>query len=324
MTHLDPVCGMTIEEEEAVGSFEHGGVRYFFCHPSCLERFRENPSSFLTVPAGRGSRGAGAGDDVHLPDGSGGSPEHGRAVPEVRHGPRARPCQRTADEDRVHLSDAPRGRAGRAGLVPDLRNGARAADGDARGRAQPRARRHGPSFPPGGGDRRAGLRAHDARHGSGRRDGAGCARQLGRTGVVDAGGVLGRMAVFRARVALDRQPQSQHVHPDRARRRRRVFVQRHRHDRTRTLPANRSDAWRGGHLLRHRRRDHGAGAARAGARAAGARTHQQGHSTAARPGAAHRAGDPRRRRARSADRAGADRRCLSRPSRERSCRSTVS
>ena len=49
MTHLDPVCGMTIEEEEAAGSYEHGGVKYFFCHPSCLERFRENPSAFLTA-----------------------------------------------------------------------------------------------------------------------------------------------------------------------------------------------------------------------------------------------------------------------------------
>jgi Cu+-exporting ATPase len=48
MTHLDPVCGMTIEEDDAVGSVDHDGVRYFFCHPSCVERFRENPSSFLT------------------------------------------------------------------------------------------------------------------------------------------------------------------------------------------------------------------------------------------------------------------------------------
>jgi Cu+-exporting ATPase len=47
MTHLDPVCGMTIEEADAAGSYEHDGVMYYFCHPSCLERFRENPASFL-------------------------------------------------------------------------------------------------------------------------------------------------------------------------------------------------------------------------------------------------------------------------------------
>lgn len=46
-THLDPVCGMTIDQEEAVGSHEHGGVTYFFCHASCLERFRADPRLFL-------------------------------------------------------------------------------------------------------------------------------------------------------------------------------------------------------------------------------------------------------------------------------------
>jgi Cu+-exporting ATPase len=47
MTHVDPVCGMTIEEEQAVGSHEHAGVTYFFCHPSCQERFAADPVSFL-------------------------------------------------------------------------------------------------------------------------------------------------------------------------------------------------------------------------------------------------------------------------------------
>jgi Cu+-exporting ATPase len=45
--HLDPVCGMTIEEEDAVGSFEHQGVRYFFCAESCLDRFQADPQAFL-------------------------------------------------------------------------------------------------------------------------------------------------------------------------------------------------------------------------------------------------------------------------------------
>ncbi len=60
MTHLDPVCGMTIEEADAVGSHQHAGVTYYFCNPSCLERFREDPKRFLEpedtpripVPAG--------------------------------------------------------------------------------------------------------------------------------------------------------------------------------------------------------------------------------------------------------------------------------
>src|SRR3954465_9696226 len=46
-THLDPVCGMTIEEEDAVGTHRHEGVSYYFCNPGCLERFREDPNAFL-------------------------------------------------------------------------------------------------------------------------------------------------------------------------------------------------------------------------------------------------------------------------------------
>jgi Cu+-exporting ATPase len=47
VTHLDPVCGMTIEEADAVGTHQHDGVTYYFCHSSCLERFRNDPQQFL-------------------------------------------------------------------------------------------------------------------------------------------------------------------------------------------------------------------------------------------------------------------------------------
>src|SRR5262249_45362703 len=66
MTHLDPVCGMTIEEEDAVGSFAYHGVTYFFCAPSCLERFSQDPASFLN-PAGRSSEPAPAGTTYTCP-----------------------------------------------------------------------------------------------------------------------------------------------------------------------------------------------------------------------------------------------------------------
>jgi len=51
MTHTDPVCGMTIDQEEAVGTAEHNGVVYYFCAESCLERFRATPDTFLTPRA---------------------------------------------------------------------------------------------------------------------------------------------------------------------------------------------------------------------------------------------------------------------------------
>ena len=47
MTHVDPVCLMEIDEADAVGSHVHDGVRYYFCHPSCQERFVSNPAEFL-------------------------------------------------------------------------------------------------------------------------------------------------------------------------------------------------------------------------------------------------------------------------------------
>jgi len=43
----DPVCGMDVRREEAVGSYVHEGREYFFCNASCLENFRANPSQYL-------------------------------------------------------------------------------------------------------------------------------------------------------------------------------------------------------------------------------------------------------------------------------------
>lgn len=39
-THLDPVCGVYVSEDDAVvGTLE--GRRHYFCSHSCLEKFRE-------------------------------------------------------------------------------------------------------------------------------------------------------------------------------------------------------------------------------------------------------------------------------------------
>ena len=46
-TVVDPVCGMTIAPSEAAGSYEHDGVTYYFCNPSCLARFSAAPEAFL-------------------------------------------------------------------------------------------------------------------------------------------------------------------------------------------------------------------------------------------------------------------------------------
>ncbi|HEX4347960.1 MAG TPA: heavy metal translocating P-type ATPase [Vicinamibacterales bacterium] len=47
MTHVDPVCGMTVDAAKAAASYDYKGVAYFFCAKSCLERFKTNPEEFV-------------------------------------------------------------------------------------------------------------------------------------------------------------------------------------------------------------------------------------------------------------------------------------
>src|SRR5262249_40379528 len=51
--HVDPVCGMTVEPDEAAGRTTYKGTTYYFCAPSCLERFTADPESFLVAPGER-------------------------------------------------------------------------------------------------------------------------------------------------------------------------------------------------------------------------------------------------------------------------------
>ena len=43
----DPVCGMTIEQKDAVGSVHHGGKTYYFCSESCKGRFQQKPGDYM-------------------------------------------------------------------------------------------------------------------------------------------------------------------------------------------------------------------------------------------------------------------------------------
>jgi Cu+-exporting ATPase len=49
---LDPVCGMTISPDKAMGHVDHKGRTYYFCSQSCLEQFRANPDAFLAERRG--------------------------------------------------------------------------------------------------------------------------------------------------------------------------------------------------------------------------------------------------------------------------------
>jgi P-type Cu+ transporter len=44
---LDPVCGMTISPDDAVGHVAYKGQTYYFCSQRCVEQFRATPEAFL-------------------------------------------------------------------------------------------------------------------------------------------------------------------------------------------------------------------------------------------------------------------------------------
>ncbi|MBN9890126.1 heavy metal translocating P-type ATPase [Salipiger abyssi] len=45
----DPVCGMTVEPDADKPHFDHEGHRYHFCSERCRDRFRDDPTAYLTA-----------------------------------------------------------------------------------------------------------------------------------------------------------------------------------------------------------------------------------------------------------------------------------
>jgi Cu+-exporting ATPase len=43
----DPVCGMTIAENDASGTAEPQGTTYYFCSEGCRRKFVANPAAFV-------------------------------------------------------------------------------------------------------------------------------------------------------------------------------------------------------------------------------------------------------------------------------------
>ena len=79
---VDPVCGMTIAPEDATGHIEYNGTTYYFCNPSCQQKFQADPEHYVE---GNGR--------AHAAGGSGNSQEYICPMdPEVRQvGPGACP-----------------------------------------------------------------------------------------------------------------------------------------------------------------------------------------------------------------------------------------
>src|SRR5258708_1515886 len=45
--NLDPVCGITVYPRSPAGTFDFEGKTYYFCNPSCRQRFAADPGRYL-------------------------------------------------------------------------------------------------------------------------------------------------------------------------------------------------------------------------------------------------------------------------------------
>ncbi|MEM7350861.1 MAG: XdhC family protein [Acidobacteriota bacterium] len=46
-TAIDPICGMSVSTHDALHTFEHEGMQFYFCCASCRNRFANDPASYL-------------------------------------------------------------------------------------------------------------------------------------------------------------------------------------------------------------------------------------------------------------------------------------
>lgn len=44
---LDPVCGMTVNPDNAAANAEYNGTTYYFCSPGCKVAFVKDPEKYL-------------------------------------------------------------------------------------------------------------------------------------------------------------------------------------------------------------------------------------------------------------------------------------
>ncbi len=45
--HIDPVCGMTVDEGKEAGKSDYKGATYYFCSRGCKVAFDKDPEKYL-------------------------------------------------------------------------------------------------------------------------------------------------------------------------------------------------------------------------------------------------------------------------------------
>ncbi|MBI4330073.1 MAG: YHS domain-containing protein [Chloroflexi bacterium] len=69
----DPVCGMDVDPSKTTLVATHEGKSYYFCAPSCLKSFKDNPARYLASAAAPSTM-----EDSHHGHGAaGGGKKHG-------------------------------------------------------------------------------------------------------------------------------------------------------------------------------------------------------------------------------------------------------
>ena len=52
--HLDPVCGMTVQESPTALTLNYEAVTYYFCGPGCRHAFEKETEKYLKTGPGTG------------------------------------------------------------------------------------------------------------------------------------------------------------------------------------------------------------------------------------------------------------------------------
>jgi Cu+-exporting ATPase len=46
MAAIDPVCGMSVDEQDAPEKLDYEGTTYYFCSTDCRQEFEANPEDY--------------------------------------------------------------------------------------------------------------------------------------------------------------------------------------------------------------------------------------------------------------------------------------